>query len=653
MGEAGRFLGVVICAGLLSLPCFAQTTTPAQPYQDKVIEGIGADDSQTLQAPERDATGWPRGYSLETLLDRQGSSGAKRISGLGLRASGYIDTPLYGSFSGQINLQRADQGSSSSNASSWVIRQVGMPFDGGWQASNQLGMIGLPAPELAQGNSRFSLPTPAMRGIASQWDQAQGLSVAGAWGQAGQFEGFPVAGFRTTEGSYQLLSISQTTRGNGAGVSWSTALAQARQVRSAAGLVQDVASLYAGARFAQLGGTVQVNLIHDAVSSVSAATSDSQNPHGLWLDGNFAQGLHQHNWGVFRMQPGLSWVGLPMASDVQGGYWRHQWRTRQWAVQSSLELVSSVSGLTQAGFFATTNARYQYSASTSYGAALSVRRFATQAQSALAYTQFLSNLGTTRLQADVASAETGERQYKVQLDQEWPEANGLRFSTALALDLERVQSPALGWLQRKGVSLAVTADWPINERFNFSSTAQVRSTSDERQYNLSANLGWRLAAQWSLNASIYAIAGTAQTTALAQSPLNAPAQNTARTQSRGVMISLRYSADAGSASAPIGGARGSAAGRLQGVIFLDDNGNGKRDALEKPAANITVLLNGRFTTTDAQGRYEFSYLAAGSYVLTLSSDNLPLPWSFEQDGRTEARVLTRDTTVVDVGARKQ
>ncbi len=654
MSRFGSSFVVVICAGLLTLPCVAQTAspTPAPAYQDKVIEGLGSDDAQNLQAPERDATGWRRGYSLESFLDQKGSSGAPRTSGLGLRASGFIDTPLYGSFSGQVNLQKADQGASSSDASSWAIRQVGMPFDGGWQASNQLGMIGLPVPELAQGSSRFSLPMPAIRGVSSQWDQAQGLRVAGAWGQAGQFEGFPVAGFRVTEGSYQLLSVSNEARGN-AGVSWSGALAQARQVRSVAGLVQDLSSAYLAAKIERPSGSMQLNLLQDALGNSSVPTGASKNPYGLWIDGNFAQGLHQHSWGVFRLEPGLSWVGLLMANDVQGGYWRHQWRTRQWSVQSSLELISSISGLNAAGFFATSNARYQYSASTSYGAALTMRRFATQAQSALVYTQFLSALGTTRLQADVASAETGERQYKVQLDQEWPEANGLRFSTALALDQERVQATP-GWLQRRGVSLAVTADWPINERLNFSSTAQVRSTSDAQQYNLSANLSWRLAAQWSLNASIYAIAGTAQTTALAQSPLNAPAQNTARTQSHGVMVSLRYSDDAGSSTAPIGGTRGSAAGRLQGVIFLDDNGNGKRDALEKPAANIMVLLNGRYTTTtDAQGRYEFSYLAAGSYVITVSSDNLPLPWSFEQEGRSTARVLTRDTTVVDIGARKQ
>ncbi len=650
----------LVSAAVLSLfagSAWAQTSAPA--YQDKLISGL-EESSQALEAPERNATGWLRGYSLETVLDQQSSTDAQRKTGLGLRASGFIDTPFYGSLSAQVNLQQGEQGGASSRANSWVLRQVGMPFDGGWRANHQLGMIGLPAPELAQGGGRFTLPSPGMRGITTQWEQAQGLTFNGAWGQAGQFEGFPVSGFRATQGEYQMLGISHAYRGQatGAALPWAAALAQSQGVRAASGALQDASSIYLGGKLERAGGSAQFNALHSEVKPAGAAAigvpGGAYNASGLWVDGNFSQGVHQHGWGMFYLDPNLSWLEQPMASDVQGAYWRHQWRTRQWSVQSTLELVSSISGQNAAGFFASSNARYQYSASTSYGAALTVRRFATQAQSALTYTQFSSGLGTTRLQADIASAETGERQYKVQLDQDWPEMNGLRFSTALAIDQERVQLPTLSFAQRKGISLALNAEWPINEYLNFSTTAQARSTADALQYNLSANLGWRLAANWSLNVSAYAISGIVQTAALAQSPLNAPVQNSALTKSHGVMVSLRYSADAGSASAPIGGSRGSAAGRLQGVIYLDDNANGKRDALEKPAANITVVLNGRYsTTTDAQGRYEFSYLTAGNYIVTLSSDNLPLPWGFEQEGRVRARVLTRDTTVIDIGARKQ
>ena len=126
-----------------------------------------------------------------------------------------------------------------------------------------------------------------------------------------------------------------------------------------------------------------------------------------------------------------------------------------------------------------------------------------------------------------------------------------------------------------------------------------------------------------------------------------------RINDSGVFLSLRYDINAGRASAPLGGSPGSAAGRLTGSIYLDENQNGRRDASDRGAVNITVLLDGRYAAqTDAQGRFEFPYVRAGAHVITVSSDNLPLPWSIDRDGRTEVRVFTRDTTTVDIGARR-
>jgi hypothetical protein len=88
-------------------------------------------------------------------------------------------------------------------------------------------------------------------------------------------------------------------------------------------------------------------------------------------------------------------------------------------------------------------------------------------------------------------------------------------------------------------------------------------------------------------------------------------------------------------------------------VYLDANNNGVRDANEKGAANVTVLLNGRFSArTDSQGRYEFPAVATGHHVLTVVPDNLPLPWMIAGDGRQVIVVETRRRTVLDVGARR-
>jgi hypothetical protein len=66
----------------------------------------------------------------------------------------------------------------------------------------------------------------------------------------------------------------------------------------------------------------------------------------------------------------------------------------------------------------------------------------------------------------------------------------------------------------------------------------------------------------------------------------------------------------------LGGAPGAAAGFIQGSVFLDENDSGARDAGEAGVANITVILNDRFSVrTDSQGNFSFPMVATGTYTL--------------------------------------
>ncbi len=633
------------------------TTTGTATYQDKVMEGVVNDDAQEAAAHPYNSTGWPRGYSLETVWDQRRAAG-QRSSSLGLKASGYMDTPDYGSISAQASLQNT--GGDKRAQSSYVVRQIGMPFDGGWHADNALGMVNLPAIDLARSSLRLSLPAPGMRGVTTQWQQAQGLSLAAAWGQAGRFEGYPVAGFEVAQGQYQMLGVQKQQRASDGLWQWGAMAAQAKDVPSGlaatSGLLDAQAAYVATRReWAAAGASpsfVQANAVTGHNNGQDILGAANPKASGLWLDGGFGHGAHAHNWGLFSLQPGLAWLDLPLASDLRGGYWRHNWRTRQWSVESGLELLGSVSGTLPKGFFANSNVRYQYSSDTSFGGAATVRRYGVQAQSALLYTQFANPMGVARVQGEAASANTGEQQYKLQVDQDWTMVEGMRLSTALSVDRERSRS-AQALVYKNGLGLALSTDWTLGAHTSFNQSFQARRTSDATQYTLNAGVGWRFAPRWSLQATMYVISGSTLATALAQSPLTPPGTTASRTNDKGLFVSLRYQEDAGRALAPVGGAPGSAAGRLQGVVYLDDNKNGKRDAAERGAANVTVLLDGRFAAqTDAQGRYDFAYIVAGPHVLTVIGDNLPLPWSLEKEGRTELRVYTRETTTVDMGATK-
>ena len=75
------------------------------------------------------------------------------------------------------------------------------------------------------------------------------------------------------------------------------------------------------------------------------------------------------------------------------------------------------------------------------------------------------------------------------------------------------------------------------------------------------------------------------------------------------------------------------------------------DAGEVPVANVTVILDGRFSVrTDSNGRYDFPAVVSGRHVLTVQGDNLPLPWTLVNQGRAEVDVTTRDRIDVNIGA---
>ena len=139
-----------------------------------------------------------------------------------------------------------------------------------------------------------------------------------------------------------------------------------------------------------------------------------------------------------------------------------------------------------------------------------------------------------------------------------------------------------------------------------------------------------------------------------QSPIDAIARpSEERINERGALLVLRYERRAGSMAAPLCGMPGGGAGRVSGVVFLDANEDGRLAAGEQGAANVTVILDGRYSVrTDAQGRYEFPAVAAGNHRITVMPDNVPLPWLMVNDGRVDINVPVRDNVIVDVPAQR-
>src|SRR5207302_2651422 len=94
-----------------------------------------------------------------------------------------------------------------------------------------------------------------------------------------------------------------------------------------------------------------------------------------------------------------------------------------------------------------------------------------------------------------------------------------------------------------------------------------------------------------------------------------------------------------------GSVAGPGAGPVGGVADVGAKESGRYDAGESGAANVTVILDGRFSVrSDPNGRFDFPAVAAGHHVLTVQTDNLPLPWTLTNSGRTEVDVATPHPT---------
>ncbi|MEO8384683.1 MAG: hypothetical protein ABI583_05540, partial [Betaproteobacteria bacterium] len=638
-------------------------TIEKRPYEDRVMEGLQSPDAADEVVAEYDPQGWPRGISLQltrnfqTSQNASASSGNLRTDTQGIQIDAFLEAPNFGALSIHA-LSLGGRGST--GLTSWSIRQTGLPFDGGWRADNALGTTNLVVPEMSRRNSRLTLPSPQVLGGSTIWRNAgtNGLMLGASAGEPGRFEGFPQSRFVGLGGRVSS-AFAQATFGQWTGAA---AFAQGNSITPevAPAAVGDEGtrispsavylSMVNGAAFSG------VDLQMSAISSRSAGIDST----GLWADATWRDGGNRHQASVFRFNDGLRWIDRPLASDLQGASYRYDYTSLRWDLSTNVESFSSVSGKNPSGWYGSASARHLLSAGVSTGGGLAARSFGVTGESLFGYLQWQNSLGVSRLQVDASATQNGEKRQALTVDHSFYTESGLSLSSSLSL--ERLQPKAASTDEQR---LRATAGiFSINGRTSLSNSVSVqgsfrarnvRGTVSDAGTSLSANLGvdWQISRDWSLGASLYVNRGAFIEAIAIDSPLVVPEILRVRPTDRGVFLTLRYGMRAGTPSMPLGGAPGSGSGRIEGSVFLDANGNGIRDGNENGAANVLVLLDGKFSTrTDALGSFEFSSVVAGPHSLFVVQDNLPLPWSLDTDLKISAPVSTRDVTRIDIGAKR-
>lgn len=633
----GLVILVTIFIGITLGPAGAHAE-PAAAYQDRILENLPPDAPVAEQGMGRNLVGWPRLLRVESRW-RKGSYVDPGRTQQTQYLYGLVETPNHGvlSIDGEIGPDRG--------LGSLTLRHSEMPLANGWWASHEAGLIYTPTVPLSRKPSRVYVPSAFMRGVKGEWLQRNDEFMAQAsMGEPGWIDGIADNGFRGSGGrrltaglQWGALNAPLASKEN-----WGVALqlesgralstgstGWANTPPSGNGL--NVDSAFLAARHESPEGRFQVNAVR------SQANTEHANAQGLWLDTGWGTRRRQHSAGLYWLEPGLNWAGLSMANDLAGVYVRSAWQERQWSAEGSIDWLRSIGQPQRQGYYATSAARWRINRLHQIGAGLSVRRYAGQG-----WTTFLDwrwknpwGLGGVRWEQSNLGVQSMEKQLTV--DQDWDVVRG--WSVASSFSLTRAdQNLHLG----AGINLSVPLSTYASARASLNSGM---SSASGRHLNLAVGLSWRVMRDWHLDAQYSRYTGEMPIRSL--DPL-APPPPALKLGNWSLFAVLRYEWQAGSTNTPLGGRPREGGGRIEGIVYLDANQNGKRDLGEAGAVGVQVALDNRYVVrTDANGRYEFALVAAGTHTVTVRNESLPLPWSVVGDGQMRVEVGLRDNLSVD------
>jgi hypothetical protein len=658
---------------LLATPCAqAQpTSAPAPPpaYEDRIIGGNLSPDISLGDGYSYDSTGLARAIRVDavtSVIESQGANPTPTVHENGIVADAQGETATYGDWSanGAVRIGGSDErflGSSANNLS-FALHQRGMPFDGGWQADNALGDLNLPLVGLERAQPRFMLSSGTMLGATTEWRGPDGLQFVAGGGEPGVLNGIKVPVFDTLGGSTAAL-----------GAQWSPSPQWT------------LGGEYAGARDANLyyqppGDSVlppeigiprissntgivsaawQEGRTHAQFNFIDGTLDGNNNALGAWTDASVTRGPYTQSFGAFYIEPNLAWGNQLILSNAEGGYYRLDYQTRRWSANFGIDEVLPVSGLGVSSTFLNGNARYQVDRDTGIGAVsnllLSHDGSSETAWSLEGYLDQANLWGTGRVQLGYATS-TEANNLSATVQQSWTLRTGLRLATSVAVDSGH-SAPTAGLPAQDTtlVRLAAYGGGDLTARLSIDGNVQWATAVQGRaapSTSADVSLVCQVARAWQLLFTYYENRIGSWTPLSVTSPLTPPVPTPQASQGQqGIFLTLRWQQSRGGHFMPLGGAPGAGSGRLTGVVYLDANENGRYDAGEAGAPNVTVILDGRFSTrTDANGRFDFPAIVAGHHVLTVQPDNLPLPWTLVNQGRTEVDVTTRDRIDVNIPA---
>ena len=622
-----------------------QRAAPAPaPYVDQLIEGA-VESEAAVPLDEAALAPGQRSFSAEYRMEGRYPPGGGHGLEQGVNLAMRRETLNYGDFyiDAAVRDNRLAPGETDTGrrqGGRFTLYQQRFPIAQGWLADSALGIVRTPPSTLVNSSYRVFLPTSLFSGANTiVGDGHQEFSAYA--GHIGQLVGDAVQSFDPTSGN--VAGLGYTTRTG----PW-TVGGQAIALRGNSQVADHEAATVA-AEYGEFGAVV-----HDKAQLVA----DKGGHAGGWFDGDVTTGRLRNRFGLFTLDPDLKWGDGSVANDQRGGYYRADWHMLRYTLAGGIDVLQtnvrdnpakaatkSATGygtfslridrdLTFGGGVTYQDAHNQFTTSPR-GSQLTLNGYAAL-NTALGLSRW--DLTTFRGTATGVADNTIDT---FAWNQEWASTGYVRLSSTLTLARES----SLGERTDRS-SFGVSAHGSfLNEGLWDTSVVYGRVNGPqggENNVNLSATATWPFARNW---------AATAQATVNTFDAVPAlPGSDVPAVQhDKRVVLGVRYEESSGVPYQTLGLRGGAGSGRLSGVVFFDENGDGIRQPTERGAPNVTIYLDGRFpVTTDAQGRFTFAVVTPGSHSLRILNEALPLPWSLDDSRPLTANVPLRGDVVTDI-----